>query len=743
MAKLNFPLDRSSLAVVESCGSELCDILHSKFQCVTTIEGADAAPRDKRFTATLPNGVVVSVWKANLAKFQADAVVNASNERLQHGGGLALALANAGGPQVQRDSKEYIQKNGALQTGDAVVTDAGWLNYKKIIHAVGPQLPSRPSSHELKQAEIALEKAVRNILDLVDKYGLQSVAIPAISSGIFCFPLRECTNTIVSSVKRYYKTFTMQAHAPKEIMLADIEEATVAEMVRACQQFLSTDTPPSYSHGASGRSATEVPAMTVRVEHATLTLVKGHIENQKTDVVVNIITRKSRLGQPAISGRFLHKAGDIVQKEFKQRYNGGGVTCTDPGELQCKKLFHITWYKEDTVEDLFNSVLDCLLMAVKRKHTTISIPAVFDELPKVDDERVAEAIIKAALDFARLSGPPLEVYFVVFPQAVSIFQAFQKRMQVLRQPSAPPHTSDDSRHQHSRAAVPRLSLTGESDEALHEAKHWLTRTLGCPSGVVLICNNFLQHLGRDECRWLSNLSGRGLSVEEFWENGHSSVEVRGDPVPAAVAGMKVEALVCKALKAFVEAEEKELSQLSSQKVLCKKTVLDHHAATFPKTLPDFRGVGLQVVKVEKVENDALSEMFELKKKQLKVDSPRRMFQRLPAHFCNVVCHVGFHSECAPPYEPALGEGIYFTGTVEEAMTVWQGPKEEYLYFVEAEVLTGKSAPGAPGLILPPAYLSDPQVLCHSVRGGDDVAVIFSGHQALPRYIFTCQRSMGI
>ncbi|KAM8857668.1 protein mono-ADP-ribosyltransferase PARP9 [Synchiropus picturatus] len=741
MATLDFPLVRSSLAVVESCGSELCDILESKFQCVTTIQGVNNALPDKRFTATLPNGVVVSVWKADLAKFQADAVVNASNVHLQHGGGLALALANAGGPQVPQDSKEYIRKNGPLQTGDAVVTGAGWLKYKKIIHAVGPQLPSRPSQYELKQAEITLEKAVWKILDRVEEYHLQSVAIPAISSGIFCFPLRECANTIVSAVSHYYKIFTKPAHVPNEIMLANIEEATVAEMVRACQRFLSPDTPPSYSQVASGTSAAEAAAVTARVEHATLTLVKGHIEDQKTDVVINIITRKSRQALPAISRSFLLRAGDIVQKEFKQTYKGDRVTCTDAGQLPCKKLFHVTWFKDDTIQGLFDSVTDCLMMAVKKKGTTVSIPALFEDHHRVDEEKVAGALINAALSFARDSGATLDVYFVVYPQAVNMFQIFQKRMQVLRQPSALPNTSDDSRHQHSRTTIPRLSLAGESEEAMREAKHWLTRTLGSSSGVVIICNNFLQHLGRTQCRWLSDLSRRDLSVEEFWENGHSSVEVRGDPVQAAVAGIKVEALVCKVLKAFVEEEEKELSQ--HQKVLFRKIVFDHRAATFPQKLSDFSSVGLQVVKVEKVENDALSEMFELKKKQLKVFTPRRMFQRLPAHFCNVVCHVGFHSECAPPYEPALGEGIYFTGTVEEAMTVWKGPTEEYLYFVEAEVLTGKSTLGAPGLILPPADPSDPQVLYHSVHGGNDISVIFNGHQALPKYIFTCHRSNGI
>ena len=94
-------------------------------------------------------------------------------------------------------------------------------------------------------------------------------------------------------------------------------------------------------------------------------------------------------------------------------------------------------------------------------------------------------------------------------------------------------------------------------------------------------------------------------------------------------------------------------------------------------------------------------------------------------------------------EAAYGEGIYFAGTVKKAMEVWkeqkEHQKEEYLYFVEAEVLTGNSIPGTPGIILPPHVWEDPLLLHDSVSGGPDVSVIFSGYQALPTYIITCRR----
>lgn len=91
-------------------------------------------------------------------------------------------------------------------------------------------------------------------------------------------------------------------------------------------------------------------------------------------------------------------------------------------------------------------------------------------------------------------------------------------------------------------------------------------------------------------------------------------------------------------------------------------------------------------------------------------------------------------------DPRYGEGIYFTGSVQSAMELWRDMEnEEYLYFVEAQVLTGKSTPGKPEFIVPPAVGDDPAILYDSLSGGSDIAVIFSGRQALPTYIIICKK----
>lgn len=175
--------------------------------------------------------------------------------------------------------------------------------------------------------------------------------------------------------------------------------------------------------------------------------------------------------------------------------------------------------------------------------------------------------------------------------------------------------------------------------------------------------------------------------------------------------------------------------------------------------------------MESVENPTLRMLFDLKKNQLSCSTTRKMLQRIPAYFCDMISCIGFQAEFAPPdgnflhaaiihlqlchslksqftrividffiVEPAHGQGIYFTGTVSEAMNMWRQTFSEYLYFVEAEVLTGNSVVGKPDLILPPPVGADPLVRYDSVSDGHDISVIFTGYQALPVHIITCKKT---
>lgn len=101
--------------------------------------------------------------------------------------------------------------------------------------------------------------------------------------------------------------------------------------------------------------------------------------------------------------------------------------------------------------------------------------------------------------------------------------------------------------------------------------------------------------------------------------------------------------------------------------------------------------------------------------------------------------VVFFFFCFLPLEPTSGEeGIYFVANVKKVLEVWQLPKQEYMYIVEAEVLTGNSTPGQRGLVVPPVLDTNPARRYHSVSAGPDVSVIFDRRQALPTKIITCK-----
>lgn len=293
-SKLDITLPEASVTIVKRHADTLSHILETKYGCVITIEGVDLENKgisyhrkppiispEKRSEFMIRSGVKVSVWKADLTNFSVDAVVNAANEQLNHSGGLALALSNAGGPTIQLESNDHVKRNGALKTGDTVVCDAGLLQCRKIIHAVGPYLPPSSSRSDVQKAKPLLEKVICSILNRVDEYQLATVAIPAISSGLFNYPLHDCANTIVSTIKHYYDFLSLQKHPPKEIFLANHDEPTVQEMERACYQIFSPYMQQSYTQVTKNtRSAANTDQPSVQIGNVLLTLIKGKIEEQ-------------------------------------------------------------------------------------------------------------------------------------------------------------------------------------------------------------------------------------------------------------------------------------------------------------------------------------------------------------------------------------------------------------------------------------------------------------------------------
>lgn len=134
----------------------------------------------------------ITIKKGDITKEQVDAIVNAANSHLKHGGGVALAIVRAGGQEIQKESDEIIKKIGFLPTGNAVITNAYRLPCKFVIHTVGPIYGEGNEDEKLS-------RAVYNSLYLAHLYNLKSIALPAVSSGIFGFPKDRCAKILIDT----------------------------------------------------------------------------------------------------------------------------------------------------------------------------------------------------------------------------------------------------------------------------------------------------------------------------------------------------------------------------------------------------------------------------------------------------------------------------------------------------------------------------------------------------------------
>lgn len=136
----------------------------------------------------------IEIVQADITREDLDAIVNAANGALSHGGGVAGAIARAAGPELQRACDELVAARGPLATGEAVATDAYGLPARKIIHAVGPVY----GRHRGEEATL-LASAYRSAIELAAELGQGSIALPAISCGIYGYPLEEAAPIAIAA----------------------------------------------------------------------------------------------------------------------------------------------------------------------------------------------------------------------------------------------------------------------------------------------------------------------------------------------------------------------------------------------------------------------------------------------------------------------------------------------------------------------------------------------------------------
>ena len=157
---------------------------------------------------------VLELVQGDITDLHGDAIVNAANSALQLGAGVAGAIRKKGGPQIQLECDEI----GSTPTGTAAITSGGNLKAKFVIHAVGPT-GDMPNRNEL------LVNAIESALFLTKKQNLQSIAIPAISTGIFGFPLAPAANIILATCLYFVKNL-QETDTLKQIIICLFDSST-------------------------------------------------------------------------------------------------------------------------------------------------------------------------------------------------------------------------------------------------------------------------------------------------------------------------------------------------------------------------------------------------------------------------------------------------------------------------------------------------------------------------------------
>jgi O-acetyl-ADP-ribose deacetylase (regulator of RNase III) len=171
---------------------------------------------------TLPSGALLQLVQGDITVEASDAIVNAANEALRHGGGVAGAISRHGGPAIQAESDNWVHRHGPVSHTAPAWTSGGLLPCRYVIHAVGPRWSSGSGHAE----DVALADAVTGSLRLADELQVASISFPSIATGIFGFPEPRAAGIILSTIPLYFES--VPSSTIRVVRLVLYEDSTVA-----------------------------------------------------------------------------------------------------------------------------------------------------------------------------------------------------------------------------------------------------------------------------------------------------------------------------------------------------------------------------------------------------------------------------------------------------------------------------------------------------------------------------------
>ncbi|XP_048455186.1 protein mono-ADP-ribosyltransferase PARP14 [Rhincodon typus] len=751
--------------------------LMHKFDCILKmIESGNFGDSAKlgrsHYKVQLPRGPLVTVYRGDLCKSEVDVVVNAANEDLQHIGGLAAALLKAAGSTLQTQCNWIVKEQGSLAPGDAVITSAGKLPCSRVIHAVGPRWVGADADTSKK----CLRKAIIQSLCLAEAHNLKTIAIPAISSGIFGFPLNLCAEVIVRSIREHCVD-SQGGSALKAIHLVNHDEQTVRAISVAVQKILGEFalTGPTPTQPKRLNSGSKINIRSMNCVHEAQTkeglnvfVLKGGIQdvavrqgrvnpsqvaNAMIDSVCDFVNRKSStylqkirivIFQPQMfsefqnslqkrersnlpeSESFWNKAKNAVtglfwtdqSKEKKQHFTENHIVFKDQID---PVLFEICGASELIVEKA-KSFLQCLILK-EHDEKIIYSDDLFQFSEKEEEELTA--LQKKLQITVELKLKPSGAEAIVRGAAKDVSSAYSKIQEMINNLRVKESRRRDEEllnnlvqwhFEQGAQFIPfDKAVNLDLEKAFTQVKTELLIEWQSKRWRV----DFKQNTATDTQGNIINLK-RVLKTEGM----------ATDNIPSHWDDMQ------KSQYKFIQLQQ----QSQEYQEVVKSITTSENLMRLNKPI--------KIVKIERLQNMCLWKNYMIKKQQLEDKNPvgtsneHVLFHGTAQDTLDSINHHGFNRSYAGRNATALGKGTYFavSASYSAQETYSRTDARGFKYMYRARVLTGVYCRGQPGMVTPPSKSStNPTDLYDSVVDNEQnptMFIIFNDIQAYPEYLIT-------